>query len=235
MSKLGVDLVDEHYYRSPEWFLANAGRYDSYDRKGPKVFAGEFAAHPDNKANNFEGALSEAAFMTGLERNADVVLMATYAPLFAHVDGWQWRPDMIWFDNLTCVKTPNFYVQQMYASNPGTHTITIEGDSLDLKGQKGIYASAVVDQEKSEIIVKIVNVNTHKMDFNLSLNGLKRKQSLANKANVSVLHTYNMNSQNTLDNPLNIVPQNEQWEVEDATIKHSLEGCAFYVLKVKMN
>ncbi|MDA3853391.1 MAG: carbohydrate binding domain-containing protein [Bacteroidales bacterium] len=235
MSKLGLDLVDEHYYRSPEWFLANAGRYDSYDRKGPKVFAGEFAAHPDNKANNFEGALSEAAFMTGLERNADVVLMATYAPLFAHVDGWQWRPDMIWFDNLNCVKTPNYYVQQMYASNPGTHTIAIEGDSLDLKGEKGIYASAVVDQEKSEIIVKIVNVNTHKMDFNLSLNGLKRKQILADKANVSVLQTYNMNSQNTLDNPLNIVPQNEQWEVKDATIKHSLEGCAFYVLKVKMN
>jgi alpha-N-arabinofuranosidase len=152
-----------------------------------------------------------------------------------HVDGWQWRPDMIWFDNLNCVKTPNYYVQQMYASNPGTHTIAIEGDSLDLKGEKGIYASAVVDQEKSEIIVKIVNVNTHKMDFNLSLNGLKRKQILADKANVSVLQTYNMNSQNTLDNPLNIVPQNEQWEVKDATIKHSLEGCAFYVLKVKMN
>ena len=86
MSRLGVDLVDEHYYRSPEWFLQNAERYDKYDRNGPKVFAGEYACHTKSKDNNFLSALSEAAFMTGLERNADIVHMCTYAPLFAHVD-----------------------------------------------------------------------------------------------------------------------------------------------------
>lgn len=85
MKRIGVDLVDEHYYMEPEWFFANAHRYDNYDRKGPKVFAGEYASHDHTtkKDNNFLTALSEAAFMTGLERNADVVHMATYAPLFA--------------------------------------------------------------------------------------------------------------------------------------------------------
>jgi alpha-N-arabinofuranosidase len=108
---LKADLVDEHYYNSPEWFLKNANRYDAYDRKGPKIFAGEYAAQsvatvsPKNE-NNWRCALSEAAFMTGLERNADLVHMASYAPLFAHVDAWQWTPDLIWFDNLNAYGTP---------------------------------------------------------------------------------------------------------------------------------
>ena len=89
MKRIGVDLVDEHYYRSPEWFLSNANRYDSYDRNGPKVFAGEYACHAPDKENSFLTALSEAAFMTGLERNADVVHLCTYAPLFAHKEAWQ--------------------------------------------------------------------------------------------------------------------------------------------------
>ena len=95
MKELKADIADEHYYQNPKWFLENARRYDSYDRNGPKVFAGEYAAQsvqttsPDNK-NNWECALAEAAFMTGLERNADVVVMTSYAPLMAHADGWQW-------------------------------------------------------------------------------------------------------------------------------------------------
>src|SRR5690606_2312106 len=113
---LKAEIVDEHYYRDPQWFFDNAARYDSYDRSGPKVFAGEYAAQsvaiasPENK-NNWECALSEAAFMTGLERNADIVYLSSYAPLLAHVDGWQWTPDLIWFDNLKSFGTPNYYVQ----------------------------------------------------------------------------------------------------------------------------
>src|SRR5690606_11326663 len=102
MKELNVAIADEHFYRSPEWFRENADRYDGYDRKGPKVFAGEYAAQsvaiasPDNK-NNWNCALSEAAFMTGLERNAEVVHLTSYAPLMAHSEGWQWTPDLIWF------------------------------------------------------------------------------------------------------------------------------------------
>ena len=103
--------MDEHYYKDPDWFLKNATRYDSYNRNGHKIFAGEYAAQsvnttsPDNQ-NNWECALSEAAFMTGLERNADVVTMCSYAPLLAHTEGWQWTPDLIWFDNLKSFGTP---------------------------------------------------------------------------------------------------------------------------------
>ena len=104
MKSLKADLVDEHFYRPEAWFLSQGARYDNYDRKGPKVFAGEYACHGKGKKwNHFHASLLEAAFMTGLERNADIVHMATYAPLFAHVEGWQWRPDMIWFDNLNSV------------------------------------------------------------------------------------------------------------------------------------
>ena len=124
LRQLHADVLDEHYYRSPGWFLQNAGRYDSYDRGGPKIFAGEYAAQsskvatPDNK-NTWQCALAEAAFMTGLERNADIVFMASYAPLFAHVDGWQWTPDLIWFDNLRSYGTADYYVQKLFSNNKG--------------------------------------------------------------------------------------------------------------------
>ncbi|MEO9112322.1 MAG: alpha-L-arabinofuranosidase C-terminal domain-containing protein, partial [Lacunisphaera sp.] len=116
LRELNADIIDEHSYALPEWFFDNAHRYDSYDRKGPKVFMGEYAAQSVGvvnvkNRNNFECALSEAAFLTGLERNADVVRMASYAPLFAHVDAWQWTPNLIWTDNLHTLRTVNYYVQ----------------------------------------------------------------------------------------------------------------------------
>ena len=125
LRRLHADILDEHYYRSPEWFLQNAGRYDHYDRSGPRIFAGEYAAQSDHvvsamNRNNWKCAMAEAAFMTGLERNADVVQMASYAPLLAHVEGWQWTPDLIWFDNLRSYGTPDYYVQKLYATNRGS-------------------------------------------------------------------------------------------------------------------
>jgi alpha-L-arabinofuranosidase len=131
LKSLNVEIVDEHYYRNPEWFFQNANRYDKYDRNGPKIFAGEYAAQsvavasPDNK-NNWQCALSEAAFMTGLERNADVVHLTSYAPLFAHAEGWQWTPDLIWFDNLNAYGTANYHVQKLFANNKGTHTLSVK-------------------------------------------------------------------------------------------------------------
>jgi alpha-L-arabinofuranosidase len=131
LRELKVDIVDEHCYANPIWFFANSHRYDNYDRKGPKIFMGEYAAQsvaivsPDNK-NNLECALSEAAYMTGLERNADVVRMASYAPLFAHIDGWQWTPNLIWTDNLRVYGTPNYYVQQLFSLNRGDVVLPVQ-------------------------------------------------------------------------------------------------------------
>ena len=135
MKRLKADLVDEHFYRPEAWFLSQGARYDNYDRKGPKVFAGEYACHGKGKKwNHFHASLLEAAFMTGLERNADVVHMATYAPLFAHVEGWQWRPDMIWFDNLNSVRTVSYYVQQLFATHKGTNVLSLTMNKKPVTG-----------------------------------------------------------------------------------------------------
>ena len=127
---LHADLVDEHAYGRPDWFFSNVHRYDAYDRAGPKVFMGEYAAQsvavvsPVNRST-LECALSEAAFMTGLERNAEVVRMASYAPLYANVDAWQWTPDLIWADSLRVLRTPSYYVQSLFARNRGDRVLPI--------------------------------------------------------------------------------------------------------------
>ena len=118
-AELPMDLLDEHYYVPPRWLLANAARYDTYPRKGPKVFAGEYAARSGANRNNLEGALAEAAMMTGFERNADVVAMSSYAPLFKKEGYVQWVPDLIWFDNTRVVGTPNYYAQALFSRNHG--------------------------------------------------------------------------------------------------------------------
>ncbi|MFE1883180.1 alpha-L-arabinofuranosidase C-terminal domain-containing protein [Streptomyces diastatochromogenes] len=114
-----VDLVDEHYYNSPQWFLQNNDRYDSYDRSGPKVFLGEYAS----QGNAFKNGLAEAAYMTGLERNADVVKLASYAPLFANEDYVQWRPDLVWFNNHASWGSANYEVQKLFMTNVGSRVV----------------------------------------------------------------------------------------------------------------
>jgi alpha-N-arabinofuranosidase len=164
LSALHAEIIDEHYYRPPLWFFENATRYDHYDRKGPKIFAGEYAAQsvaiasPENK-NTWRCALSEAAFMTGLERNADVVHLASYAPLFGHAGRWQWTPDLIWFDNLSSYGTANYYVQKLFSTNAGTHVLSVLNGTEKVAGQNNLYASGVWDDNKKEVILKIVNAN----------------------------------------------------------------------------
>lgn len=128
--QMKAEIVDQHCYANPIWFFSSADRFDAYDPAGPKVFFGEYAAQSDrivsvHNRNNWECALSEAAFMTGMERNAAVVVMSAYAPLFGHVDGWQWRPNLIWFDNLRVYGTPSYYVQQVFARNRGDRVLPV--------------------------------------------------------------------------------------------------------------
>lgn len=233
MKELKVDLVDEHYYRSPEWFLENAERYDSYDRNGPKVFAGEYAAHPESRDNNMAGAIAEAAFMTGLERNSDVVHLATYAPLFAHVDAWQWKPDMIWFDNLNVVRTPNYYVQQMYAHNVGTNVLSVTHNGNVISGQDGLYASACIDKNTSEIILKVVNASADVQDITISLKGLK-KTVKSGEVQVSCLHSNVPEAVNTLEAPNTVVPAHASVQVNENSFQLKALGNAFYVCKLKV-
>ena len=236
MKRLKADLVDEHFYRPEAWFLSQGARYDNYDRKGPKVFAGEYACHGKGKKwNHFHASLLEAAFMTGLERNADVVHMATYAPLFAHVEGWQWRPDMIWFDNLNSVCTVSYYVQQLFATHKGTNVLSLTMNKKPVtgaEGQNGLFASAVCDKNKNEIIVKVANTSDKKQPLSLIFNGLKKKEVLSG-ARCIKLSSADMDKDNTIENPLAIIPQETSLDVDGHTLNVDLEPATFavYILK----
>lgn len=237
LRELNAELIDEHYYNTPEWFRQNATRYDSYDRNGPKIFAGEYAAQsvaiasPDNK-NNWETALSEAAFMTGLERNADVVVMASYAPLFAHAEGWQWTPDMIWVDNLRAHGTPNYYVQKMFATNKGTHVVPVLLDEKAVTGQQGFYASAVVDKTTNELILKVVNTTNKQQSGEFKVDGVKKLQA---KGMLTELQSDKLTEVNTLENPITISPSQRQIQVKDKKINLSLKPYSVNVVRVKMS
>ena len=225
MRKLNVDLVDEHYYKSPQWFLDNAGRYDKYDRRGPKVFAGEYAAHGKGERNNWEAALSEACFMTGLERNADVVYQATYAPLFAHVDGWQWKPDLIWFDNLNSVRSANWYVQMLYGTHKGTNMLKVTENGANVEGSNGLYASAVYDKIKKQYIVKVGNSAANAQQVTINLNGVKNVR----KAQQTILKAAALTDENTIDHPDRIVPTTTDLTATGNTFTVSLPASSFSV------
>ena len=234
MKKLKADLVDEHYYRDQDWFMNNVTRYDNYDRKGPKVFAGEYACHvkedpadfPTAK-NVFEAALAEAAIMTGFERNADIVHMATYAPLFAHVEGWQWRPDLIWMDNLTTVRTPNYYVQQLYGQNPGTHVLSLLEGKKPVTGQDGLCASAVYDKNTNGYIVKMTNTSTEPKEVVITFKGVK---SLGN-GKVTTLHAERMDAANTIEKKNNVVPKTADVQADGNVLRTTIPAKTFAVYR----
>ena len=232
-----ADFIDEHYYRRPEWFLQNAGRYDSYDRNGSKVFAGEYAAQSDHTVsvdnrNNWICALSEAAFLTGLERNAAVVNMASYAPLFAHAEGWQWTPDMIWVDNLRSYGTPNYYVQKLYSLNKGTNVLSMLQDGKPLIGQDSLYASASWDKATNEIILKIANVSDKAVTRDVALDGAKKVEAVGK---LFVLQNNNPTAVNSFENATNIAPVESTIAVNAKAKKVSvaLAPKSFNVIRIK--
>ena len=234
MAKLKVDLVDEHFYRPESWFLAEGMRYDKYDRKGPKVFAGEYACHGRGKKwNHFNAALLEAAFMTNIERNADIVHMATYAPLFAHVEGWQWRPDMIWFDNLKSVRTCSYYVQQLYSHNKGTNVVPLTMDKKPVggqEGQDGLFASAVWDNDTKEYIVKVINTSDKAQPVTLDFKGLKKKNKLTNGKCIT-FHSDNLDADNTVDNPNVVLPKESKVSIEGTVFNTEIGAKTFAIYK----
>jgi len=157
-NELGVPIVDEHYYKPPQWFLDNLKRYDSYDRSHSKVYAGEYAAHDPGRGtdkNTLRSALAEAAYMTQLERNGDVVRMASYAPLLANLHHTQWTPDMIYFNNTRVIPTLNYYVQALFGANSGD--TYLETHTENLPDSDKVAMSAVRDAKGGDVILKFVN------------------------------------------------------------------------------
>ena len=230
MKRLGADLVDEHFYRPYEWFLSQGTRYDNYDRKGPKVFAGEYACHATGKKwNHYYASLLEAAFMTDLERNADIVHMATYAPLFAHVEGWQWRPDLIWYDNLHSFRTVSWYVQQLYSLYKGDNVVglTMNGKPVaGQDGQNGLFASAV--RESNQIYIKVANTSDQEQQLTFQFNGLKKKAVVEALKRID-LSSDKLYEDNSIEAPVNIVPVENRFDGEGQTIQASINPLSFSV------
>ena len=231
MRRLGADLVDEHFYAPETFFLSQAARYDNYDRKGPKVFAGEYACHGDGrKFNHFHASLLEAAFMTGLERNADLVHMATYAPLFAHVEGWQWRPDLIWFDNLRSMRTASRYVQQLYSEYKGQNVLTLKMNGMNVtgaEGQDGLFASAVKDGNK--VYVKVINTSDAPQAVELAFGGLKKKETVRAVERIDFTSDL-MYEDNTLDEPARIAPVRAAFSGEGQSLAATVPPQCFTIL-----
>ena len=235
---LNADFIDEHYYRKPDWFLQNARRYDNYPRNGPKIFAGEYAAQSDktvsiNNKNNWFSALSEAAFMTGLERNAGVVEMASYAPLFAHADAWQWTPDLIWVDNLRAYGTSDYYVQQIFSTNKGNRVLPITQNNDVVAGQDSLYASAVLDTITNEIILKIVNTSSNAQKLSIAFEGIKKE--LLSKGQLLLMQNNNLNAVNSFDQPKFVAPIALECSIKNKKLDYETPGYSFQVLKIKIN
>lgn len=230
-----IDIIDEHFYRNPEWFLANAGRYDNYERNTSKIFAGEYASHSKNSKkpeyrNNWEAALSEAAFLTGVERNADVVQLASYAPLFAHIDGWQWTPDLIWVDNLKVYLTPSYYVQKMYSTNKGTNVVSLKMGGKFVSGEDGLYGSAVIDKNTKELILKLVNVNKDAESIKVDLKGLKKSKG---QAEVMTLQSDDPLAFNEVEKIPAVVPVNTVLDYKSNVLNINLLGQSVNLIKIK--
>ncbi|HEX4286806.1 MAG TPA: alpha-L-arabinofuranosidase C-terminal domain-containing protein [Terracidiphilus sp.] len=227
---LHPDFVDEHYYMAPEWFFKNTTRYDKYDRRGPKIFAGEYAAQTagmarsDNR-NNWKGAIAEAAFMTGLERNGDVVQMASYAPLMANVNAWQWTPDAIWFDNLRSYGTPNYYVQSVYANNVGTRVVPISPLVAD-----ELYTTATLDERTHELIVKAINNSASARPATLHLNGARTSGS----AKVTTLASADLAAENSFENPKAVAPKESTIAVTPGDMNVELQPYSLTVYRIPL-
>ena len=226
MREFKADLVDEHYYRDPAWFLGHIDRYDKYDRSGPKVFAGEYACH-DDPPNSLRAALCEAAFLTGVERNADVVRMSSYAPLLANYNAWQWAHDMIWFDAQKVVKTPNYWVQNLYSNNAGTHT-------LDLSGLGAFpadcYGGAVLDEtaDGNTVIFKFVNLGKSTVPISINIPGAEDGAEVS----VTGIKGAGLADKNDLANPELVKPEESTLKIAAGILEAKQAPFSFMVYRI---
>ena len=217
--------------RNPDWFFDNTHRYDNYDRNGPKVFMGEYAAQSvavvsTKNRNNLECALAEAAYMTGLERNADVVRMASYAPLFANTEAWQWTPDLIWVDSLHVSRTPNYYVQQLFSRNRGDVVLPAEISDATPR----LFTSAVRDDQTGDVILKVVNGSEVPASVEIKLAGATKVDE---QAKVTVLSSANVHDENRIGRPETVKPVESSEAISGGDFTRRFEPWSLTVLRVK--
>ena len=201
-----VETVDEHYYPDAGWFEDHAAMYDTYDRTGPKIYVGEYATKPGAGNGNLNAALGEAAFMTGMERNSDLVIMSSYAPLFVNPEWREWNPNLIVFDSSRVYGTPSYYNQMLFANNRPDVVLPLDlqlPQVTDPKARRPLYAVAGRKNDSGEIIIKVVNITGQAEDSKIRLNG----SPTALNASATVLTSTKPSDENSFDNPTRVAPK----------------------------
>ena len=202
-----VDILDEHYYRSPQWFVSQYNRFDNYDRRGPIIYPGEYAVTQGfGTTGNMNAAMGEAVFMIGMENNADIVRMSSYAPIFANENSMQWQPDMIRFNSSQSFGTPSYWVQQLFPNHVGNRLVKTDlqwNIPLQEEGQlHGVYCNSTLDEKTNTLYTKIVNLCSTGTQGTLNLaNGTAEKAEMVRLAGMSG------EDENTMQYPNNIVPR----------------------------
>jgi alpha-N-arabinofuranosidase len=221
------DVLDEHFYMSAEKSFSNTGYYDKYDRTEPKIFLGEWATREGEPTPNLEAALGDAAWMTGMERNADLIIMASYAPLLVNVnpDGMQWAPDLIGYDALSSYGSPSYWAQVLFGANLGTEAVAAKLANANPR----VYASATRDEKQRRLFVKVVNASSEETVLNIALNGVA---NVKRDATLITLSGKTPNATNSITHPDAVVPVERRIEIAGPKFKQSFAPYSINVLEL---
>ena len=242
------DIVDEHYYLSASEMQKNANRFDSYDRKGPKIFVGEWASMEGRPTNNFNAALGDAAWMTGMERNADIVTMSAYAPLFSNVNkgATQWTPDLIGYNVLSVYGSPCYYAQKMFNTYLGNELVSVAGENIPTQMQKlnrrdsldaikpkmlpTLFYVATKNSKTGTVYLKVVNTSEKMQTVNIDFKG--KIKVMQNGLSVTLKSDDPMNT-NSITDPEKIVPVNETVKKIKKNFNYTVPAYSISVLQVE--
>jgi len=220
------DVIDDHYYRRATEFFQDTTHYDKTDRNGPKIFVGEWATREGSPTPNFGAALGDAAWMTGMERNSDLIVMSCYAPLFVNVNpgGMQWESDLIGYDAMRSYGSPSYYAQVLFASHVGDETLASE---LENGGPKLFY-SVTREAKNKRVYLKLVNASSTPKSLDLKFTGT----GLAKTARVWTLSAGGTQATNTIDAPENIAPKESSFRNLRADMPYTVPGYSIQVLEL---
>lgn len=222
------DLVDDHYYKTPDEFFDLVHRYDQADRKGPKVFVGEWATRTGSPTPDFGAALGDAAWMTGLERNSDLIVMASYAPLLTNVDpgGMQWSTDLIGYDSLRAYASPSYWAQVLFAGHLGQETVKSVASGVSSK----LFWSATVSRKQKKLYLKLVNASDKTEELDLSI-----PNAMPGPAASFSLHGATRFETNTLEHPDTIHPVTAEVEIPKGPWHYRLAANTIMVIDIPLN
>jgi alpha-N-arabinofuranosidase len=228
LKQMKPDVQDDHYYVRSTQNFKDATHYDKIDRNGPKIFVGEWATREGSPTPNMGAALGDAAWMTGLERNSDLIVMAAYAPLLVNVNpgGMQWETDLIGYDTMKSYGSPAYYAQVMFGSHLGDHTVATKLENADPK----LFYSATIDTAKRRLYLKFVNGSTTPQAVQIDLGGAK----VAATAKLTALHANTTQATNSIDAPERIVPVDSSVRGVSGKFSHTIPGLSIEVLELEL-